>query len=39
MLSNWKSKSYLFHGLVSSVYFRLTDACCIDVQCYQFAES
>jgi len=33
MLSNQKSKFYLLHGLISSVYFRLTEARYIAVQC------
>jgi len=35
MLTNRKLKFYLllFNSLISNVYFRLTEARCIDVQC------
>jgi len=33
MLDSCRNFTYLLHGLISSVYFWLTEACCIDVQC------
>ena len=33
MLDSSRNFTYLLHGLISSVYFRLTEARYIDVQC------